>query len=742
VTISLNGYVYWNCHAGNPSKQSTCIGHINRNISDINDNNTISEDIDYVAGDNINDNFFNCFSGIQEGIDEGFITIDDQLKEELHEHKQHNNLLLSQQLQVQRRVQATPILNNNLNDQKSEKSLQGTFMETVPCPQINFRFDNNINSYINSKELQLIRHGTCDNNSTSVVIEGQIQPPSVTTTIETYLEGNTKYIDNVKFSVKEVNESYDQYRCGMGASYNYDKGGLTKALKQLGHIISKERFIKGGPPIPVVIFKRKVLSVTPIRNPVEAINAINDKIKQQQQVTQVIEVTDQVTEVTDQVTEVTPMELPVMDKNTDIRDFFDNYMELDSLGTVDVENMYLCLEEYCRNNGKRLHRFGMKSLVRYLRNNLNATIEGYNLIGYRCKKNKLEEDNRIKEEGIWRIWQYNTAQYKLGWKNGKDKERYNKMESQYYRERYGNLNIIGDLQQTVPNINKLIEYTREYNNKLAEYIGDNVIELMTKEQLVEVTKSARYNADWCMIIRSTFGTQKTVNIRPYVQERIIEQESQQGQEKFKALIVVPTKSLTEEYIAAYRALGFTIYTDVTEKEAIFGDKIVVCYPSLWRVAGQFDLMVLDEYKAMKKLQHTLVKKNNREKSNYEALTQRIKYTPRVYVADALMTNDNMEEIGTMRESEILVYQNFNQKHRGKIVHTVDDVVLLINRIITTLREGKRAGVAVNSKILANFIGEEVAKQLPEISQKIITSESRATGTLNEELLYTNIIISS
>ncbi len=75
---------------------------------------------------------------------------------------------------------------------------------------------------------------------------------------------------------------------------------------------------------------------------------------------------------------------------------------------------------------------------------------------------------------------------------------------------------------------------------------------------IGIRKRTRIDVAWCMI-RSTFGTQKTVNINPYVTELILKIDSQQGQDKFNVLVLAGAaapllkRSLTEEYMAAYRA---------------------------------------------------------------------------------------------------------------------------------------------------------------------------------------------
>lgn len=63
----------------------------------------------------------------------------------------------------------------------------------------------------------------------------------------------------------------------------------------------------------------------------------------------------------------------------------------------------------------------------------------------------------------------------------------------------------------------------------------------------------------------------------------------------------------------YRAMGFVIYTE-KPKGKINDPRVIVCYPSITRLdlTVNYDLLVLDEYKAIKDLQHTFVKKMMRK----------------------------------------------------------------------------------------------------------------------------------
>jgi len=143
---------------------------------------------------------------------------------------------------------------------------------------------------------------------------------------------------------------------------------------------------------------------------------------------------------------------------------------------------------------------------------------------------------------------------------------------------------------------------------------------------------------------------------------------------------------------------------------------------------------LDEYKVIKDLQHTLVVKNNKEAQCYNALKCYIRDTPRVYIADALLTNAHVLEISKLRERPVTIYQNFYKKHYENIVWTVDNRELLVHHVIQRLKLGERVAVPVNSKSFAEFVEyivKLVTTELPDIEMSIITADNRADRPVQE-----------
>lgn len=552
-----------------------------------------------------------------------------------------------------------------------------------------------------------LREYNNDRTTFPEVREGQMLIPCATTTIASFINGNTIYIGGNEYQVHEVFNSYERYRCGQGVKYNFANGDFGKALRALGHF-TEQKTIKRE-KIYIVTLKR----ADPITNtnPLEAINAMLTNLA---------------------LEPVQGAKQRQLDKNNDIKRFIDEYLIPDINSSVDIENLFLCFKDYCGTNKIILNRFGQGRFSKALQ--MFVVLSGKIIKGYRCKEDKLDLANQSKEERYRRIWEWNTAPYQIGWHNGKSSARYEKTYSIAWRD----IDVKYCNDEHVKSINELIELTPGFDQILDARTKDIRTELkdrrmrrlitnfqeetsVLEQSIMEDVNNARENAQWCIASRSTFATGKTYNLRPYIE----------SYPTMKVLIVLPRITLTDEYTSYYRQHGFVPYTDSNDNGEIRGNRMIICYPSSYRIRGEFDLVVLDEYKVIKDLQHTLVRKNDKEKRCFEALTNYVRDTPRVYVADALLTNAHVLEISRMRQGPMIVYQNFYQKHKGNIVFTVENKHLMLHLILSRLRRGERVAVPTNVKAFADFIEKKVLRELPDIQYSKVTADNKATIPLQE-----------
>ena len=713
----------------------------------------------------------------------------------------------------QRHVQPTPIINGDVQQPSVEHINQRTLTSGEVA--------NVVNSPI------VIIETT--NVTSPGVKEGQLVPPCVNTTLKTFLDGNTKYIwcyAYIKHNVQEVYDSYERYRCGLGKKYNFSNGAFGKELIALGHFIEQKTIKREK--IRVVTFKRPdpISNINPVKalsdmsgnkmatgpalSPEDALKLLrqNSNNKNTNTSDTIQQSTNTTIGTTNTTTPVgTKGELRLMNKHVDVRNFWDIYLTQDSEAETDYDNLFLCFIDYCRDNYIVPNRFGKQRLLNYIRDWLHIDVRGGIIKGYKCKTDKEEINNAMKEKNLRRIWQYNTAPYQIGWHNGRANERHSKLTSKPWRK----IDVHYRHDKYCKPIPELITMTKEFEKNLPDRVKEiqdkqllllylpicneeaenlkkilanalvegiiikdstqhitlkNRIEQLEREtsrinreeynQLEESIKEDKARlldeVSWCCAVRSTFGTGKTFNLKPYIE----------AFPELKVLIVLPRITLTQDYMEEYEAMGFII-RDENSKGKITGDRIIVCLPSLARVRGDFNLLVIDEFKAVMDLQHTLVKKNrvrNRNTGRYQTLEMKcynalcyyVANTQRVYVADALLTNAHVLEIAKMRQQSedfckrVTVYQNLYQKHRDNIVYTVNNRDLLADTIMDFLREGKRVAVPTNCKEYADFLNKMILESNLSITTSLSTSENKSTEPIRSRwrnaqcIIYTPTIL--
>jgi hypothetical protein len=674
----------------------------------------------------------------------------------------------------QRRVPATPITNNRLMMIKSDipdhHCLKGTEPPTWDSignddpykyikdvvnqvggsvshieGQFEIPLDSDISDYHGSSDGATptmfldVNDGSIENRKDVVIhvgvapshIEGQFEIPTNATSIATFLNGNVKYIGGCEYSIKELYDSYERYRNGNGTKYIYERGHFSRSLTSLGHTVERKRFVKGGLQIPVVTLKR--LDSNPNISPVEAVRKMQFFLENQDK-----------NVLPDMLQQKTPIIHPrELDRHVDIPNFMNEYLEVDPNSTVDFENVYLCFKEYCNNKKISFIRFGYGRLKQYFKKWLTPfgsdDMERFIMKGFRCKQDKLDANNREKEARYRRIWEFNTIPYMIGYHNGRRKDRFIKT----HLPEWNNISVYHRWDPVFPTIDELIHLSNPVRrlSERAQAVTDEVKLLYIRHLLNQEDHSERIrqledsirdevetairSSSWCIAARSTFGSGKTVNLLPYIRSQL------ERNPAFKVLFVLPRITLTDEFIAVYRELGFTVYSENDGNAEIRGDRVIVCYPSIHRVRGRYDLLVMDEYKCDSELQQTLVRKNNHEKSCHDAISQYISQTARVYIADALLDNGHVLEISKLRQDRVTVYQNMHPKHIGKKVYTVDNKDILVLMILKDLREGKIVTVPTNSKAFAEFLERRVKNEFPDLSMVVTTADNRSNAPVSE-----------
>ncbi len=528
---------YIKCLAGGPN----CIIPLSNNISDI----IIEED------DTNDDGIFTCFNGTinaRTGEFTPYPTIPP-----INNNINTNN-------DERQRIPANPIINNQIPEQLLTQQIPDSQWDEVG-PTSKILLNNNALIINNSKISSTINNNNYNKgnvvDNVLISVEGQIVAANKNTNIESFLNDNTKYIGGSQYPVNDIYNSYELYRDGKGTSYNLPQGHFGRALTKLGHTINQKKIKSNN--IRVVTLNKPLPPLTSTINPVEVLAPLASNAGTL--LSQALNPSNNVVD-NNVIVNENPLSRP-LNQNIDVRNFMDDYLVEDTNAYTDLNNLSDCFDDYCKLNNIIRRQFGKKRLINFMVKYFNCVVEDNKLIGYSCKKDIELLKNIEKEDGYRRIWQYNTTPYTIGWHNGTTAERYCKLASRTW----SNINVITGNDEIVPDIDTLIEQTHEYQNALSDSVKEILSQINTRKFLLNTSNrevllgeieqlsasidgnitDVKKNISWCLSVRSTFATQKTRNLVPYITDN----------PNMRVLIVLPRIALTTEYMM--NNLGFTIY---------------------------------------------------------------------------------------------------------------------------------------------------------------------------------------
>jgi hypothetical protein len=137
------------------------------------------------------------------------------------------------------------------------------------------------------------------------------------------------------------------------------------------------------------------------------------------------------------------------------------------------------------------------------------------------------------------------------------------------------------------------------------------------------------NYNWALAVKAQMGTGKTEKLVEYIKEN----------PQLRVLIVSFRKSLISKQFKELESIGFKTYLDFEGFKIDNEPKMIVQIDSLYKVYGEYDLIILDEVKSINE-QLVLQVKNKINCIN--ALIERVKKTPMLYIADANLIIDDLE----------------------------------------------------------------------------------------------------
>ena len=275
---------------------------------------------------------------------------------------------------------------------------------------------------------------------------------------------------------------------------------------------------------------------------------------------------------------------------------------------------------------------------------------------------------------------------------------------------------------------------------IATTVDENIIKLASEWNLIE--------QKYVLAIKAGCGAGKTNGIKPYIikldsiidamntiRREVVDYYSRvtgnlellldkghllEPIKKLRIVVCVNRRTLSNKFYREYRRLGFKIHNGKS-KEAILGDRVIVCYPSVWRVIGDFQdgICILDEYCSTIKLQFQVVK---RKRACFKRLKSLMKCSGKVIIADAGLKNRHILDIQRISGRNVTMHQNTARVLEGKCIIPVWKKGILIKRTIESLREGKRVAVPTSSKKYARILKETIERELPGINIGIYTAD--------------------
>jgi hypothetical protein len=191
-------------------------------------------------------------------------------------------------------------------------------------------------------------------------------------------------------------------------------------------------------------------------------------------------------------------------------------------------------------------------------------------------------------------------------------------------------------------------------------------------------------------------------------------------ENKKIVIVSFRRTLDAEYVNNFE--GFELYQNIKGTyDTNLYSKMVIQIDSFYKIMGEIDLLVLDEftYTAM----HLIERAKNKE-YNYNALFEYIlNKNTKIIVMDALMDEYCIKWFFYQNRS-IQYIENKYKKHSNiRVINYSNKIGLFIKDLLENLKNGKKLIVPTNSKSFLTNLKKEIDTNLPNIKYKFLNADN-------------------
>ena len=252
-------------------------------------------------------------------------------------------------------------------------------------------------------------------------------------------------------------------------------------------------------------------------------------------------------------------------------------------------------------------------------------------------------------------------------------------------------------------------------------INDNVEKLKSINEIVGFK-----NYNWSLAVRAQMGTGKTEKLIEYLEEN----------PHLRVLIASFRKSLISKQFKDLERIGFKTYLDFEGFKIVDEPKMIVQIDSIYKVFGEYDLIILDEVKSIN--EHLVIQVKNKIKC-ISALIERVKMTPMLYIADANLIIDDLEFFNKCGR-QFTIYNNVYKKHTSKSMSFMENKNIMLNTILDDLTNNKNLILATGSKEFAVSVQETINEKLPHIKVKLYTGGGKYETDPTEEWNEYNCVI--
>lgn len=197
----------------------------------------------------------------------------------------------------------------------------------------------------------------------------------------------------------------------------------------------------------------------------------------------------------------------------------------------------------------------------------------------------------------------------------------------------------------------------------------------------------------------------------------------------KSILIISFRvSLEEKY--SHDLPSFTFYQDTKGLiESSMYDKLIIQIDSLWKVRGQYDIIIFDEFTYI--INHLITFCKKRELV-YEAMKQIMELNSKMIFLDAFLDKEIVNWISTFSSRNVHFIENkYSIHNEKKIISYKHDINNFIKEIKKCLTNKEKIVIASNNKSELEFIELIINRRFPKIRKSFITKETKKKYNIKE-----------